>query len=116
MIDKITDFLKECSDEKSKRGKSIKEFSNTMIKLGVFFFSYSFTNILWSSYLGISEDVVYKMYWIGGCGVSIFYLGFFLPWFFHQKHNIIDALNGNSKSLTIKEEVKEEIKQNNKGE
>ena len=46
MIDKITRILKEYSDDDSKRGKLLKDFSMFVIRFGVFVMLYCSTTIL----------------------------------------------------------------------
>ncbi|HHY1467645.1 TPA: hypothetical protein ACV1O4_004253 [Yersinia enterocolitica] len=113
MIDKITRVLKDYSDDDSKRGKSLKEFSMFVSRFGAFIIMYCLTTITLKSYLGISKEVADEMFTYLSYGVCVYMSGALIPWMFRQKYNIMNIFE-NGKSIKSKEE--NEIEQIDKGE
>lgn len=113
MIDKITRILKEYSDDDSKRGKSLKDFSMFVIRFGVFVMLYCSTTILLKNELGINKEVADKMFIYYSYGVGFYMAGALLPWMFRQKYNIMNIFE---KDKNIKSKEENEIEKNDKGE
>jgi hypothetical protein len=113
MIDKITRILKEYSDDDSKRGKLLKDFSMFVIRFGVFVMLYCSTTILLKNELGINKEVADKMFIYYSYGVGFYMAGALLPWMFRQKYNIMNIFE---KDKNIKSKEENEIERNDKGE
>ncbi|EPH1879910.1 hypothetical protein N0327_005356 [Raoultella ornithinolytica] len=113
MIDKITRILKEYSDDDSKRGKLLKDFSKFVIRFGVFVMLYCSTTILLKNELGINKEVADKMFIYYSYGVGFYMAGALLPWMFRQKYNIMNIFE---KDKNIKSKKENEIEKNDKGE
>ncbi|HHT2740691.1 TPA: hypothetical protein ACTYF4_004532 [Enterobacter hormaechei] len=113
MIDKIIRILKEYSDDDSKRGKSLKEFSMFVSWFGGFVIMYCLTTIILKSHLGISKEVADEMSTYLSYGVCVYMAGALLPWMFRHKYNIMNIFERDG---SIKSKEENEIEQNDKGE
>ncbi|EFK3729038.1 hypothetical protein A8451_004364 [Escherichia coli] len=113
MIDKIARILKEYSDDDSKRGKSLKEFSMFVSRFGGFVMMYCLTTILLKNELGIDKEVADKIFIYFSYAVCVYMTGALLPWMFRQKYNIMNIFE---KDESIKSKEENEIEQSDKGE
>lgn len=61
MINKLRSFLKDCSDEESKKGKAIADTSKSAATLGVYMIFFGFMMCAFLKYFQLDVEVIDKM-------------------------------------------------------
>lgn len=91
MMDKLYVFLKECSNEESKKGKAIAFASRRVASLGMLMMGCGFAGI-YLNYLGLSDEVMEKMNFIIESGFIVLYIALSVPWILGHKRTPFSAL------------------------
>lgn len=103
MMSKINSFFRSLYDTESKNGKTLREISMMIMRLGIWMITYGSFSTLFGDFFGFDFDseVIAKMTGITGVGGIVFLLGLFITFIFKKDGSIYDGKT---------------IKQKNKGE